>query len=94
MDIILRGNTIHSVQEKALGRIRNGYLADIIFVDGNPLKNLKYLYPTGVMELEQGKLVKKGGTKWMIKDGYVYNAPTLLEAVKTLVSQAKDSLQN
>lgn len=81
-------------QEKALGRIRNGYLADIILVDGNPLKNLKYLYPTGVMELEQGKLVKKGGTKWTIKDGYVYHAPTLLEDVKTLVSQAKDSLQN
>lgn len=77
-------------QEKILGRIRNGYLADIILVDGNPLKNLKYLYPTGVMELEQGKLVKKGGTKWTVKDGFVYHAPTLLEDVKTLVSQAKN----
>ena len=77
-------------QEKVLGRIRDGYLADIILVDGNPLKNLKYLYPTGVMELEQGKLVKKGGTKWTVKDGFVYHAPTLLEDVKTLVSQAKN----
>ncbi|UCE39740.1 MAG: amidohydrolase family protein [Candidatus Aminicenantes bacterium] len=80
-------------QEKTLGRLRNGYLADIILVEGNPLKNLKYLYPTGVMELEQGQLVKKGGIKWTIKDGYVYHAPALLEDVKTLVSQAKNSLQ-
>jgi adenine deaminase len=80
-------------REKTLGRIRNGYLADIILVEGNPLENLKYLYPTGVMELEQGKLVKKGGTKWTIKDGYVYHAPTLLEDVKSLVLQAKKSAQ-
>ena len=69
--------------EKSLGRVRNGYLADLILVEGNPLKNLKYLYPTGVLELEQGKLVRKGGTEWTIKDGFVYHAPTLLEDVKT-----------
>ena len=76
--------------EKTLGRIRKGYLADIILVDGNPLKNLKYLYPTGVMEMSRGKLVKKGGVQWTIKDGYVYHAPTMLDDVKSLVSQAKN----
>lgn len=78
-------------QEKSLGRIRNGYLADLILVDGNPLKNLKYLYPTGVQELEKGDLVGKGGVRWTIKDGYVYHAPSLLEDVKALVSEAKNS---
>jgi len=77
--------------EKDLGRVRGGYLADLILVDGNPLKNLKYLYPTGVLELEQEKLVRKGGTEWTIKDGFVYHAPSLLEDVKALVSQAKNS---
>ena len=62
-------------------------------VDGNALKNLKYLYPTGVLELEQGKLVRKGGAQWTIKDGSVYHAPTLLEEVKNLVLLAKDSSQ-
>jgi imidazolonepropionase-like amidohydrolase len=81
-------------QEKTLGRIRKGYLADIVLVDGNPIKNLKYLYPTGVTEMEQGKLVKKGGAKWTIKDGYVYHAPSLLEEVKMLVSRTKNSSQN
>jgi hypothetical protein len=67
-------------------------LADLILVDGNPLKNLKYLYPSGVLELKQEKLVRKGGTQWTIKDGFVYHAPTLLENVKNLVSQAKGSV--
>jgi adenine deaminase len=77
--------------EKKLGRIRRGYLADIVLVDGNPIKNMKYLYPTGVMEMEKGQIVKKGGAEWTIKDGYVYHAPTLLEEVKALVSRAKKS---
>lgn len=67
-------------------------LADLILVDGNPLKNLKYLYPSGVLELKQEKLVRKGGIQWTIKDGFVYHAPTLLENVKNLVSQAKGSV--
>lgn len=78
-------------KEKSLGRIRNGYLADLILVEGNPLKNLKYLYPTGILELEKGDLVRKGGVKWTIKDGYVYHAPSLLEDIKVLVSEAKNS---
>jgi len=85
--------------EDKLGRVRQGYLADIILIDENPLENLKYLYPTGVLEVEdedwqsisQGKykLINKGGVKWTIKDGFVYHAPTLLEDVGKMVSQAK-----
>jgi adenine deaminase len=78
-------------KEQDLGRVRSGYLADLVLVDGNPLKNIKYLYPTGVLEREMGKPVKKGGVRWTIKDGFVYHAPTLLEDVKKLVSQAKAS---
>jgi imidazolonepropionase-like amidohydrolase len=78
-------------KERELGRVRSGYLADLVLVDGNPLKNLKYLYPTGVLELDQGELVRKGGAQWTIKDGFVYHAPSLLEDVKNLVSQAKVS---
>ena len=78
-------------KERDLGRVRSGYLADLVLVDGNPLKNLKYLYPTGVLELDRGKWIRKGGARWTIKDGFVYHAPSLLEDVKNLVSQAKDS---
>ncbi len=76
-------------KEKELGRIRAGYLADLIIVDGNPLKNLKYLYPTGVLDLKNDKMVKRGGVQWTIKDGIVYHAPTLLKEVKEIVDRAK-----
>ncbi|MCJ7579209.1 MAG: amidohydrolase family protein, partial [Candidatus Aminicenantes bacterium] len=76
-------------KENELGRVRAGYLADLILVEGNPLKNLKYLYPTGVMEMVEGEMVKKGGVQWTIKDGYVYNAPMLLEDVKEMVAEAR-----
>jgi len=83
--------------EKKLGRVRQGYLADLIIVNENPLENLKYLYPTGVPEVEvekgklisEGKLIYKGGIKWTIKDGILYHAPTLFEDVKNLVTQAR-----
>ena len=73
-----------------LGRIRSGYLADLILVEGNPLENLKFLYPTGVIDLKDGKIVTRGGVKWTIKDGIVYNAKKMLEDVKRIVSEAKD----
>ncbi|MFC2168490.1 amidohydrolase family protein [Acidobacteriota bacterium] len=76
-------------KEKELGRVRSGYLADLILVEGNPLKNMKYLYPTGVMEMVEGELVKKGGVQWTIKDGYVYNSPMLLEDIKQMVAEAR-----
>ena len=76
-------------KENELGRVRCGYFADLILVEGNPLKNLKYLYPTGVMEMVEGEIVKKGGVQWTIKDGYVFHAPTLLEDVKQMVAEAR-----
>jgi hypothetical protein len=77
--------------EDRLGRIRQGFLADLILVDGNPLKNLKYLYPTGVEEMIGGKMVRRGGVQWTIKDGFVYHAPTMLEDVKKIVEQARST---
>jgi imidazolonepropionase-like amidohydrolase len=75
--------------ERKLGRIRTGYLADLILVDENPLENFKFLYPTGVMDVKDGKLISRGGIKWTIKDGFVYHAPTLFEDVKKISSQAR-----
>jgi imidazolonepropionase-like amidohydrolase len=75
--------------EDRLGRIRVGYSADLILVQGNPLKNLKYLYPTGVVEQINGKLSKTGGVMWTIKEGFVYDSPSLLEEVRKIVADAR-----
>jgi cytosine/adenosine deaminase-related metal-dependent hydrolase len=72
-----------------LGRIKKGYLADMFLVAENPLENFKYLYPTGVMALEKGKVVHKGGIRWTIKDGIVYDARELRADVKRIVSEAR-----
>ena len=75
--------------ENELGRVRQGFLADLILIDENPLANLKYLYPTGVLDIKDGKDVIRGGTKWTIKDGIVYSTPALMREVKDMVSQAR-----
>jgi hypothetical protein len=76
-------------QEARLGRVRAGYLADLIVVNGNPLENLKVLYPTGVDEIRNGKSVRTGGIEWTIKDGIPYHAPTLMKEIKDMVAKAR-----
>lgn len=80
--------------EHKLGRVRAGFLADLVLVDGNPLENLKFLYPTGVMDLKGGEIVRRGGVQWTIKDGYVYQAPTMLEDVNKIVVQAREQMNS
>ncbi len=76
-----------------LGRVREGFLADLILIDENPLQNLKYLYPTGVLDVKDGKLIHRGGVKWTIKDGIVYNTPILLNDVADIVAKAREEMK-
>src|SRR5438270_5052 len=76
-------------QEDRLGRVRAGFAADLIVVNGNPLENLKVLYPTGVDEIRDGKAVHGGGIEWTIKDGIPYHVPSLMRDVKALVAKAR-----
>ena len=72
------------------GSIEVGKLADIIVVDENPLANLKVLYGTGAIKLdENNEAVRVGGVKYTIKDGVVYDAKKLLKEVKDQVDLAK-----
>jgi len=76
-------------KENETGRIRQGFRADLIVVNGNPLENLKVLYPTGVDEIKDGKPVRGGGVEWTIKDGIPYHGPTLMREVKAIVDKAR-----
>ena len=73
----------------ATGIIRPGYDADIAIVDGNPLHNLKVLYATGVQVVENGKLVQRGGVKYTIKKGIVFDNDVLKEDLRRMVRQAR-----
>ncbi|MEX0893669.1 MAG: amidohydrolase [Gemmatimonadota bacterium] len=72
------------------GRIRTGMLADLVIVPENPVHNLKVLYGTGTLKLdENGDPVRVGGVRWTIKDGIVFDAPQLLRDVERMVAEAK-----
>ncbi len=82
----------HSKQtEPPFGIIRPGKLADLVLVDQNPLQNLKVLYGTGWMKLddETGNVERVGGIKYTIKDGVVYDARKLLADVAAIVEKEK-----
>lgn len=76
-------------REATVGRIRVGFKADLIVVNGNPLENFKVLYPTGIEEIRDGKIFKTGGIEWTLKDGIPYHAPTLAAEVRDIVATAK-----
>src|SRR5487761_2051235 len=76
-------------QEAKLGKVRAGYTADLIVVNGNPVEDLKVLYPTGIETWVDGKPIHGGAVEWTIKDGIPYHGPTLLNEVKEMVAKAR-----
>ena len=72
-------------RENEIGRIRAGWLADVILVNGNPLSNLRLLYPTGADLYVDGKPVHSGAIEWTVKDGIPYHGPTLMQRVREIV---------
>ena len=76
------------------GVVRPGLLADLIVIDENPLENLKVLYGTGAVRLndETGRPQRVGGVRLTIKDGIVYDARQLLADVAAMVEKQKAEL--
>jgi imidazolonepropionase-like amidohydrolase len=73
------------------GIVRPGLLADLVIVDQNPLQNLKVLYGTGAVRLNEqtGRPERVGGVKYTIKDGIIYDARRLLADVAEMVRAQK-----
>jgi imidazolonepropionase-like amidohydrolase len=72
-----------------LGRVRPGFVADLLVVNGNPLENLHVLNPTGADMNVNGHNVHGGGIEWTIKDGIPYHVPTLMREVREMVGRAR-----
>jgi imidazolonepropionase-like amidohydrolase len=86
-----------------LGKVRQGWVADLLVVNGNPLENLRLLNPYGTEVMKvNGKVVPNytpvlpndkvesahgGGIEWTIKDGIPYHVPTLMREVREMVAK-------
>jgi hypothetical protein len=91
---VIRSATLYGAQalgqEKDLGSVEVGKLADIVIVNANPLKNLQVLYGTGAIQLTpDNKITRTGGVLYTVKDGIVYDAKKLLRDVKNIVDTEK-----
>jgi imidazolonepropionase-like amidohydrolase len=99
---VIRSATMYGAQalhdprgkEIEFGVIREGLLADLLIVDENPLENLKVLYGTGAIKLNDQtmKPERVGGVKYTIKDGIVYDAKQLLADVRAMVAEQKQEV--
>ena len=91
---VIRSATLYGAEalglDEEIGSIEVGKLADIVIVDLNPLENLKTLYGTGAIKVNQhNKPVRVGGVRYTIKDGILFDSKALLEDVRGIVKEAK-----
>jgi cytosine/adenosine deaminase-related metal-dependent hydrolase len=91
IDVIKIG-TINGAKVVGLEEVLKGVViggkADLAIINGNPLHNFKVMYGTGLRHFtNDGKIVRKGGVKWTIKNGVVFNNEQLLNEVAEYVSE-------
>lgn len=69
---------------------RIGCVADLAVIDGNPLDSFKVMYGSGIEHYTaDGKVETRGGVRWTIKAGVVFDAPQLLRDVEQYVRGLK-----
>jgi hypothetical protein len=96
---VFRGATKHGAEaifepkgeDIKFGVIRAGLLADLVIIGENPVENLKVLYGTGAVRLnnETAEAELVGGVLYTIKDGIIYDAKKLLKDVELMVEKQK-----
>jgi hypothetical protein len=92
---VIRSATLNGAEALGMadriGTVEVGKLADFVILEENPLTDLKLLYGTGAIRLnEDNEVVRKGGVKYTVKDGIIYDAKQLLQDVKQMVKEAKE----
>jgi hypothetical protein len=88
----LNGAKVLGVDDQ-IGTIEVGKMADLVIVEENPQENLKVLYGTGAIRVnDSNEPVRVGGVRYTIKDGIIFDAKRLLEDVRKMVDAEKTRL--
>ena len=82
-------NSAITLRRPDLGLVQTGYVADLLIVAGNPLHNLRFLYAFGALDSAAGDIVRRGGIRWTIKAGVVFDNKLLIEEVLRMVAESK-----
>jgi len=89
---VIKIATTNSAEIAGLGDelcgLREGCVADLIVVDGNPLENFKVLYGAGYSHYGTGGGAG-GGVVWTVKAGQIFDAQALLREAEWYVERAK-----
>ena len=91
---VIRAATLNGAEaikmDDKIGSVQIGKFADFVIIEENPLENLKSLYGTGAIKLnEENEVIRTGGVKYTVKDGIIYDAKRLLKEVKKMVDEKK-----
>jgi hypothetical protein len=90
---VLQSATYNSAQtllEPKLGLVQEGYVADLLLVDGSPAENFRYLYPFGAIRMTEAReMYRTQGIVHTIKDGIVINNDAVMEEVARIVAESK-----
>lgn len=94
---VLRAATQNSAEilgEPRLGLVQEGYVADLLVVDGNPARNFRYLYPFGAIRMnEDGERYRTEGIVHTIKGGIVIENDLVMEEVARMVAESKEDAE-
>ncbi len=84
-------NSAKTILEPKLGLVREGYVADLLVVDGSPAENFRYLYPFGAIRMDPDtrQMYRTRGIVHTIKDGIVLENDNVMEEVARIVADSK-----
>jgi len=87
-------NSAEMLMEPNLGLVREGYVADLLVVDGNPARNFRYMYPFGAVRMnDEGERYRTEGIVHTIKDGVVIDNDAVMEEVARIVAESKEDAE-
>jgi hypothetical protein len=83
-------NSAEFLMEPKLGLVQEGYIADLLVVDGSPAHDFKYLYPFGAIRMnEEREMYRTKGILHTIKDGIVTDNAAIMREVARIVAESK-----